>query len=342
MSRRTHRRPPAGFTLVELLVVIAIIGVLVALLLPAVQAAREAARRTSCVNNMKNLGLAILNFHDSHKKLPVSNRAAGVVNSPRYAWATLMLPYFEEQNIYDQYDFSTNWSNPMTNFTLVGTSLPVFECPSVPEEDRLDGDLQYWSQGHANWEASRCAAPTDYVPIQSVTTRLVALGIVDDTKDKTGMMLRNSEAALRHVTDGTSKTIMLAESAGRPYVYRNGQRVGDLATNRVNGGGWCRPASEIDLHGSSPDGATFPGPCAINCTNGDDYLKGGTDDMGIVPLMDYGTNGTSATYAFHPGGANILFGDGSVHFINEDIEIRTYARMVTRKGNEAVSGEVLQ
>ncbi|MGD9723750.1 MAG: DUF1559 domain-containing protein [Pirellulales bacterium] len=354
MFRPAPRRSP-GFTLVELLVVIAIIGVLVALLLPAIQAAREAARRTSCTNNMKQLGIAMLNFHDAHKKLPVSNRAAGVVNSPRYAWATLMLPYFEEQNTYDIYDFKSNWSKPtavapksIPNFQIVGTRLSVFECPSQPEDGRLDGDLQYWSQGLPDWKSSQCAAPADYVPIQSVEKRLVDFRvdgqpIVDQyVGDLTGMLLRNTEASLRQVTDGTSHTIMLAESAGRPYVYRNGQRIGELALNRVNGGGWCRPASEFNLDGSSEDGTTFPGPCAINCTNGEDYLKGGTNDMSIVPLMFYGTNGTSETYAFHPAGANILFGDGSVHFLNETIDIRVYARMVTRKGHEMISATDLE
>jgi prepilin-type N-terminal cleavage/methylation domain-containing protein/prepilin-type processing-associated H-X9-DG protein len=349
----THRLPDnkhRAFTLVELLVVIAIIGVLVAILLPAVQAAREAARRTSCTNNMKNLGIAVLNFHDAHKKLPVSNRVAGVTNAPRFAWATLMLPYFEEQNTYDRYDFKSNWSKPAAvapyatpNFQVVGTRLAVFECPSQAEDDRLDGDLQYWSQGLADWQSSRCAAPTDYVPFQGVEQRLVDFRvggnpIVDqNVGDLSPMMLRNTDATLRHVTDGTSHTILLAECAGRPYVYTKHGRVGDLSKNRVNGGGWCRPASEILLDGSSEDGTSFPGPCAINCTNGEDYLKGGTDDRGIVPLQHYGTNGTSETFAFHPGGANILFGDGSVHFLNEQIDIRVYARLVTRKGHEPIS-----
>jgi prepilin-type N-terminal cleavage/methylation domain-containing protein/prepilin-type processing-associated H-X9-DG protein len=326
-----------AFTLVELLVVIAIIGTLVAMLLPAVQAARESARRTSCTNNMKNLGLAILNFHDSHKKLPVSNRDPGVVNSPRFAWATLMLPYFEEQNTYDQYDFKTNWSKPTTNFGVVGTRLNVFECPSVPDDRVLDGDLQYWSQGFTKWSESQCAAPTDYVPIIQVEQRLADLGLVDDTADKRGMMIRNTVATLRHVTDGTSHTIMLAESAGRPYVWRASGRVGDLTTNRINGGGWCRPASEIGLDGSSYDGTTFPGPCAVNCTNGEDYLKGGSDDKGIVPLAFYGTNGTSETFSFHSAGANVLFGDGSVQLVSENVDIRVYARLVTRKGAEVIS-----
>jgi prepilin-type N-terminal cleavage/methylation domain-containing protein/prepilin-type processing-associated H-X9-DG protein len=345
-ARTTNR---SAFTLVELLVVIAIIGVLVSMLLPAIQSAREAARRTSCTNNLKNLGLAILNFHDSHRKLPTSNRAPGVVNSPRYAWATLMLPYFEEQNVYDQYDFSQNWSKPtaepgksMPNFEVVGTRLAVFECPSVPEDDRQDGDLQYWSQGFSDWQSSQCAAPADYSPISRVEQRLADLGLVDDVADKTGMLLRNTNASLKHVTDGTSHTIMLAESAGRPFVYRSGGRVGELTSHRVNGGGWARPASEIGLDGSSYDGTTFPGPCALNCANGEDYLKAGGDDMGVVPLDFYGTNGTSETFAFHPSGANVLFGDGSVHFINEHVEIRVYARLATRKGNETVSQDDLE
>ena len=345
-SSPTTRR--SGFTLVELLVVIAIIGVLVALLLPAIQAAREAARRSSCNNNLRNLGLAVLNFHDSHRKLPVSNRVAGVTNAPRYAWATLMLPYFEEQNVYDQYDFKVNWDKPTAvnkafpNFKWVGTRLPVFECPSVPEDGRLDGDLQYWSQGFTDWKSSQCAAPTDYVPITQVEARVYTQVLnMTPPQDVTGMLLRNTDATLRHVSDGTSNTILLAESAARPYVYRaGGVKIGDLPTNRVNGGGWCRPASEFGLDGSSYDGATFPGPCAINCTNGEDYLKNGTDDKGIVPLTfgpPYGTNGTSETYAFHPGGANVLFGDASVHFIEESIEMIVYTQMVTRKGQEVLN-----
>lgn len=346
-----HRfRRRRGFTLVELLVVIAIIGVLVALLLPAIQAAREAARRTSCTNNLKNLGIAVLNFNDSHRKLPTSNRAAGATNAPRYAWCTLMLPYFEEQNTYDQYDFKSNWSKPTAengmarpNFEVVGQRLAVFECPSVPDTDRKDGDPQWWSQMLPDWVSSQCAAPTDYAPINRVEQRLVDLGIVDDVPDRTGMLLRNTDAMLRHVTDGTSHTILLAESAGRPYVYRQGAKIGDLPEHRVNGGGWCRPASEFGLDGSTADGKC-PGPIAINNINGEDVYdvtSGQPNSMGSFPYPFYGSNGTSETYAFHPAGANILFGDGSVHLLGEDIEIRVYARLVTRKGGEVISADDL-
>jgi len=365
---RTHQGKhdtPAGFTLVELLVVIAIIGVLVALLLPAVQAAREAARRTSCTNNLKNLGLAALNFHDTQKHLPTSNRPPGATTNPRFAWATLMLPYFEQQNLYDLYDFKSNWSSPTAangkspNANLVKQRLSVFECPSVPDDDRLDGDSQWTTQGYSDWMASRCAAPTDYSPICNVEPRLVndprsLVDFVDTTtaagkKALEGMMLRNTTNTLRQVSDGTSHTIMLAESAGRPYVYRRGGLIGQLPDHRVNGGGWSRPASDYGLDGFDPNaaaGSQFPGPCAVNCTNGDDVydLTGGNPgDPAKFPYpAPYSNLSTAETFAFHPAGANILFGDGSVHFVNENVDIRTFARLVTRNGNEVVQDTDLQ
>ena len=345
MSRRYSTRN--AFTLVELLVVIAIVGVLVALLLPAVQAARESARRASCTNNMRQLGLAVINFTDAHGKLPVSNRPGGSTTSPRYSWALMMLPYFEEQNIYEQYDQSQNWSKATAvasygtpNAQLVAKPLAVFQCPSTPDNNRLDGDSQFWTLGYPDWASSQCAAPADYSPICNVEQRLVSTGLVDNAPDLTGLMLRNVTCTLKQVTDGTSSTIMLAESAGRPAVYRKTTKVGDLPFHRTNGGGWGRAASDFGLDGSSPDGSTLPGPCAVNCTNGEDVYNftGGTDGAGTFPYPSpYGSNGTGETFAFHPGGANILLGDDSVHFVSDTIDIRVFARLVTRKGMELVS-----
>ena len=137
------------------------------------------------------------------------------------------------------------------------------------------------------------------------------------------------------ISDGTSNTILIAESAGRPTVYRRGVAVGDPQGNppvRVNGGGWARAASDFDLKGSSTDGSAFPGPCAINCTNGKDV--GNT-----YPDPVFGTNGTGETYAFHAQGANILFGDGSVRFVRQDIDVVTYAALVTRAGGESIASD---
>ncbi len=344
----------SGFTLVELLVVIAIIGVLVALLLPAVQAAREAARRTSCTNNMKQLGLAMLNFHDSKKHLPSATRPPGNSTLPRLGVFTQLLPYFEEQNIYDLYDSSVNWSNPNSNAKIVNKQLPVFVCPTTPDpaDERLDGDSQYPLQGYPDWTSSRCAAPCDYSVIFGVSTRLVnypdpttgqkIIDQVDTTsaielKKLDGLMPKNARPQLRECTDGTSNTIMLAECAGRPFVYRSGGiRSGDLPSNRVNGGGWTRAATDFGLEGSVPGGTSIPGSCAINCTNGDDVSVVASNPNPQVPYPFYSSDGTGETYAFHPGGANILFADGSVHFLSDTTEIRLYARLVTRQGNEIV------
>ena len=352
------KKSKAGFTLVELLVVIAIIGVLVALLLPAVQAAREAARRTSCTNNLKNIALAMLNFHDSHRALPASNRPPGATTNPRYSAFMLLLPYCEEQNVYDLYDRSLNWSSPVpskggtSNAQLVGTKLPIFVCPSNPDDDRLDGDSQFSDQAYPDWASSRCAAPTDYSVIFAVTTQLANLTdasgnfVIDQVTNPTmgllGMCPKNSVPQLRQVSDGTANTIMLAEVAGRPFLWQKGSKA-NLPDHRVNGGGWARPASDIGISGSTPDGTISPGVCAINCTNGDDVYRVSPGNNGLTPYKNptngysYGTDGTGEPYSFHSSGANFAFGDGSVHFLQETIDIRVFARLATRAGNELIS-----
>ncbi len=314
--RRLER---AGFTLVELLVVIAIIGILVSLLLPAVQAARESARRTQCSNNLKQLGLAAHNFHDTYGKLPSSVRPAGLTTLPRIAGLTFLLPYIEGQTLYDQYDQSQNW-HAAANKPVVSMQVATFLCPSTPNPLRLDGLPE------ANPWKNDVAAVTDYSPTISVDQRLLTAGLVDKAGE--GVLVKNGQPRLADVLDGLSNTILYAESAGRPYLYRGRERVGDLPGMRVNAGGWSRPASDFSVDGSSYDGATLPGPCALNCTNGEDV--GGS----AFPVPYYGTEGTGEAYAFHPGGANFALADGSVRFIAQTISIREFARLVTRAGSE--------
>lgn len=309
-----------GFTLVELLVVIAIIGVLVALLLPAVQAAREAARRTQCSNNLKQMGLAAQNFHDTFNKLPSSVRPAGLTPLPRIAGLTLLLPFIEQKNIYDKYDQTKNWFDA-ANLPVTSVTIPSFNCPSTAvDRKRLDGapEINPWAP---------IVAVTDYSPTIGVDQRLkTSLNIVDVAD--TGMLPKNGEPRFADVTDGLSNTIIYAESAGRPNIYRKGlKRYGTPPTDRLNAGGWSRPASDFSIDGSSLDGATLPGPCAINCTNGEEI-------GGSFPHAYYGTEGTSEAFAFHPSGINTAFGDGSVRFIADNISMREFARLVTRAGGE--------
>lgn len=320
MSKHRYRGQ-RGFTLVELLVVIAIIGILVALLLPAVQAAREASRRSSCQNNLRQLGLGAHNFHDTYNKLPSSIRPGGLTTAPRIAGLTFLLPFIEQGNIYDKYDQTVNWSHA-NNLPLTSRQVPPFQCPSSPEPKRLDGDPQLtWTQ---------IVAVTDYSPTTGIDQRLVTLGLVDNVS-REGMLPKNSEPRMADVLDGLSNTILYAESAGRPFVYRKSRKIGALPTNRTNAGGWARPASDFALDGASYDGSTIPGPCALNCTNGEDI------GAAAFPHPYYGTDGTAEAFAFHPGGANFAFGDGSVKLINSTIDIREFARLITRNGNEVVT-----
>ncbi len=323
-SKLLHRIawPRPAFTLIELLVVIAIIGILVAMLLPAVQAAREAARRTQCNNNIRQVAIAAHNFADAKKHFPSSIRPAGLTTLPRIAGILQILPYLEEQGSYDKYDLSKNWSHA-DNRAIVSQQIATLLCPSSPSPERLDGVPE-----NSPWKPE-VAAPTDYSPTVGVDKRLKDAGLVD--QEGKGLLAKNEKPRHRDVRDGFSHTIMYAESGGRPYLYRNGQQVGDLDTYRVNAGGWARPASDFSVDGSSYDGASFPGPCAINCTNGEDFANGS------FPHPYYGTEGTAEAYSFHAGGAHFAFGDASVHFIGDDIDIREFAKLVTRAGSEQVS-----
>jgi prepilin-type processing-associated H-X9-DG protein len=170
---------------------------------------------------------------------------------------------------------------------------------------------------------------TDYAAVAGVDPTLAAL-YPGQIQASPGILVRNDRATIAAVTDGLSNTIMVAESAGRPQVYRRGHSFGSPPAERVNGGGWARPASDFDVKGSTPDGASVPGSCALNCTNG--------LDVGSRPFPDpvYGINGTSETYSFHVNGANVLMGDGSVRFISAGVDIVTFAALGTRAGGEAV------
>jgi len=356
--RTNNPHKSAGFTLVELLVVIAIIGLLIGLLLPAVQAAREAARRTQCTNNLKQLGLAIQNFHDSKGYVASSVRPPAASGLPRIAGVTILLPYLEAGNLFSQYDQTKNWdaatpADPaINNLAISNTQLPMLQCPSTAADaDRQDGDPQTSSNpfGATFTLMVKCA---DYGPTTGVSSLLVTNGYataagpgmmaqVDSALAATPASNSQTKAAARFadVTDGLSNTIAMAESAGRPWVYQKNFLLSPDATlKRVNGGGWSRPASDFAIEGSNADG-TFTNPsspsgtCAINCTNGQEVIA-----FGSFPYPYYNTDGTGECYAFHPAGANAVFGDGSVHFLNTSTSISVFAAMVTRSQGEALPG----
>jgi prepilin-type N-terminal cleavage/methylation domain-containing protein/prepilin-type processing-associated H-X9-DG protein len=308
---RTRR---SAFTLIELLVVIGIIAVLIGLLLPAVQKVREAASRLQCANNLKQLGLALHHYHGDRNKFPPGT----VGPQPGVAWTseltshglgTYLLPYLEQEPLARLYSRDASWYHP-ANQPAVNTKLPVWQCPSA-EPDRLEGGSLPFISPPPQPNYAGSASCGDYAGIMGIDPALADLGLVDRVSSYDGILQVNRSTRMpADIPDGTSNTILMAECAGRPTLWQAGKAV---PNQWVSGGPWASRGLMFG-RGSTQDGSALFGRCAINCTN------------------------NREVYSFHTGGANALFADGSLHFLNASIDIRVFARLVTRAGGEVVSG----
>jgi len=319
-SPRTNRHE--GFTLIELLVVIAIIGILIALLLPAVQKAREAANRLSCSNNLKQLGLALHNFHDGRGGFPAARQDvppyAGMhEDPPRISWTAQVLPYIEQGNLQKQYRLDRDFAEPENDGTppYTGanagpnqTDLKVFLCPSAPpgrKGSNHRGVLDYPP-------ASQIRRPNPFV---------THLPPADPTWD--GVLGLNILRRLTDITDGTSNTLLLVEDAGRNQYWEMGRFIGTTRPSDLiigESGAWAVPASHLNVSGFDPSkigtGQDLqPGPCAVNCTN----------DQEI--------------YSFHPGVANVLLADGSVRPLKAGTDINIVVALITRNQGEVLPAD---
>jgi len=312
-----------GFTLIELLVVIAIIAILVALLLPAVQQAREAARRSSCKNNLKQVGLALHNYHDVHRTFPPG--WVGATLSPRqqhtgmeepaptsfrngFSWAAHILPMVEQGPLYD----SINWNNQVKvgagNLAAIEKFLPTYQCPSDPKPDTFtvnDGtnDINLATTNYmgvfGNRELHQCE-------INGEAGHVTA----GQQCSAEGMFFHNSSIQMRDVTDGTSNTLMVGERT--TFLITEDHAGNPVSPPEKFYGTWSGIITDTE-----ESAARFIG-----------HAEHAPNDL--EHAEDFGSS--------HPGGAQFVLADASVHFISENIDVGLFQALATRGGGE-VTGE---
>jgi prepilin-type N-terminal cleavage/methylation domain-containing protein/prepilin-type processing-associated H-X9-DG protein len=359
-SQTNTTSSPRGFTLVELLVVIAIIGILVALLLPAIQAAREAARRSTCVNNLKNLSLACLNYESTKNELPYGRKFD---DWDAYTWTQLILPYIEQQSVYDNYWTLPDpvYSNPRSGGNNLApgsygpladdprmraarhSQIPPFYCPSgqAPQANELN------TPGYGFWRGNYfgCVGAGD----------MYGNGVLfsDGTNEPPNKPIRNSEwkgafavkphggggppplytpVRIKDFVDGTSNTLLLSESLV-PVVPGWGGAIGETIYGNMGGAlfsAYTTPNSSIEDKPNGPcpqqQGDTeYPAPCLSNGGN--------------APGSPSGARSYAAARSRHPGGVNVSLADASVRFVTDDIATNVWRAAGTRAWNEPLKLE---
>jgi prepilin-type N-terminal cleavage/methylation domain-containing protein/prepilin-type processing-associated H-X9-DG protein len=325
MSRRN------AFTLVELLVVIAIIGILVALLLPAVQAARESSRRTSCYNNLKQIGIGLQHYHDALKQFPsayvvspLSNTAMGPVDpntgdtGPGWGFLTLLLPYIEQQGLYQSLNINFPCWAPI-NASPVQTMLPSYICPSAvgmnnpPVYNVVDGSgntLATFARANYVGVAGRYSPWQQYFDPATDLSRVNVGGFTVD-----GVLYRNSHTRIAEILDGTSHTLIVSEKT--PY------------------------HSDSTWVGVVPNGVTCPTPqfAIVGCDPASSQVNVHTGPTpGEVPPIikppSQPLANTDEVWSNHSNGANCLFCDGSVRFVLDTVDNLTWSFYGTRAAGE--------
>lgn len=315
MTRSQQIKSRQGFTLVELLVVIAIIGILMGLLLPAVQMAREAARRTQCQNNLRQLGLAAHNYEGSHKHFPPGWTVFDSVNTeaeeeqPGYAWGYYLLPNLEQGNLYDRFDRSLPVDAP-GHIDLLDSYLSLFACPSDARGEHLilggghehhehleEGDHDHDHDDDFDGNIDDDGEPLFSVGKSNYVGVFGTLEVSEDVLESDGIFYRNSNTRIAEILDGTSNTLMI------------GERSSEFGVSLWSG----------VVHEARSPLARVVGSC--------DHLP----NTQTHHFEDFSSH--------HPQGVNFVLADGSTRMFNEDMSVDVYRAMATRKGREVVSDE---
>ena len=357
MLTRRMRPGRSGFTLIELLVVIAIISVLIALLLPAVQSAREAARRAQCTNNLKQIGLALHNYESSNGAFPPACKAINLTTAPPsvgffdtgFSVQARVLAFVEGGSQYNALNFAYEYNDTSGgNFTGASAVINIFVCPSTARaatRDAVQGDPNAspyeltQSQGYGYMDY----APSVYTDINVVNGTLTAGGVgatpIVPYRNKTAAakgVLKDGKTSIGEIIDGTSNTIAVIECAGRdekfvsqyfegqyPFVRGLGPAGGPTARHRF--WRWADPGCAFGTSGQ-PNNKGLP-------TNEETPWPTTTATAG----NQAGQN--EEPYSYHPGGVNALFGDGSVRFLKDTVNLVAFRSILTLAGGDVVSAD---
>ena len=348
---RPGRPRPGGFTLIELLVVIAIIAVLIALLLPAVQAAREAARRAQCTSNLKQIGLALHNYASSHGVFPPgyvssinkmvldacnqdqeNTPGKGVDLGSGWAWGSMILPQLEQPAVYNSINFNLSVAYRQ-NDTCSLTALNVFLCPSDPGPSTIPVYADPPDPANPGTYSASMIVDTlsrgNYVGMYGIGEVCAQSGANDSANNggagplgqHAGLFYRNSRVTFADIPDGTSNTIAVGErSHNLSYVTWVARSID----------GWLGKTSPID--GGTDQFNPSPEECWVQVL-GPAGLEDGarTINNPLAHVEDY--------WSRHPGGANMLFADGSVHFLKNSINPATWRALATRSFGEILSAD---
>lgn len=329
---RTRLGESRGFTLVELLTSTAIIAVLTGLLLPAVQGARESARRSCCRNNLKQIGLGLLNYHDCHRSFPIGARSQPIGTGWGPSWWVGHLPFMEQQNLYSRIDMDA-FADGLAGLTAAngqaadGTTIPYMLCPSstLPESSQSPGITslqempsyvgiagagsgQGFVEPRENSTAGWCCEPT-------AANGWIASG---------GMLIPNTNVTLRQVTDGTTQTFIVGEASGWLFDRNNGQ------PEHIDGGwpfGWMLGCTGV---GTPPN---YVGDRVLNLTTV--LYSPNAYESGLPGVAaDHGPN--NPLLSGHRNGSNMLFVDGHVEYIAWNVDLRTFKELATRDDGQVI------